>query len=162
MPFKPILATLGYIMSPDGKEVLLIHRNKRPDDLHYGKYNGLGGKLDEGESVVGCMKREISEEAGLVVEELALRGTISWPGFGKNGEAWFGFIFRIDRWSGVAHTGNHEGSLEWVAVEHVFDLPLWESDRLFLPMVFSRSPRTFHGVMPYANGRMISWSYEEL
>ena len=52
MPFTPILATLGYVLSPDGRQVLLVHRNKRPDDPHYGKYNGLGGKLHAGEDVV--------------------------------------------------------------------------------------------------------------
>ena len=140
----------------------MIHRNKRPDDLHYGKYNGLGGRLEAGESVVAGMRREILEESGLLAEQLVLRGTISWPGFGKAGEAWFGFIFRIDRWSGTPHAGNHEGTLEWVAVDTILELPLWESDRLFLPMVFDRSPSTFHGVMPYANGKMLSWSYDRL
>ena len=162
MAFQPIVATLGYVMSPDQRRVLMIHRNKRPDDLHYGKYNGLGGRLEAGESVVAGMRREIFEESGLLAEQLVQRGTISWPGFGKAGEAWFGFIFRIDRWSGTPHTGNHEGTLEWVPVEHVPSLPLWESDRLFLPMVFDRGATTFHGVMPYANGRMLSWTYDEL
>jgi len=162
MTFQPIIATLGYIMSPDGRQVLMIHRNKRPEDLHYGKYNGLGGRVEPGESVVAGMRREILEESGLMARRLVLRGTISWPGFGKNGEAWFGFIFRIDAWDGTPHAGNHEGTLEWVDVEQVPHLPLWESDRLFLPMVFDRRPRTFHGVMPYANGRMLSWSFDEL
>ncbi|MDP9311382.1 MAG: 8-oxo-dGTP diphosphatase [Chloroflexota bacterium] len=160
MPYTPILATLGYILSPDGRQVLMVHRNKRPDDLHYGKYNGLGGKLDAGESVTDCMKREVLEESGLLVEALRLRGTISWPGFGKRGEDWFGFIFRIEQWSGTPHAGNHEGTLEWVERDHILSLPLWESDQLFLPMVFDDSPAVFHGVMPYQAGRMVSWSYE--
>src|SRR6185436_18424305 len=84
--YTPILATLGYILAPDGASVLLIHRNTRPDDIHYGKYNGLGGKLDSGEDVVDGMRREIREEAGIEAEELMLCVTISWPGFGKNDE----------------------------------------------------------------------------
>jgi 8-oxo-dGTP diphosphatase len=158
--YLPILATLGYVLSPDLRQVLMVHRNKRPDDLHYGKYNGLGGKLDRGESVSACMKREVLEESGLIVDEMTLRGTISWPGFGKDGADWFGFIFRIERWHGVPHTGNHEGTLEWVALDEVLELPLWESDRLFLPMVFDDSPAIFYGVMPYQDGRMVAWSYE--
>jgi 8-oxo-dGTP diphosphatase len=162
MSYQPIMATLGYIMSPDRQRVLMIHRNKRPDDLHYGKYNGLGGRLEPNESVANGMRREIVEESGLFAERLVLRGTIAWPGFGKAGADWFGFIFRIDAWSGTPHEGNHEGSLEWVEVDRIFELPLWESDRLFLPMVFDEHPGTFHGVMPYANGKMISWSYERV
>lgn len=160
--YTPIIATLGYIMSPDRRQVLLVHRNKRPDDLHYGKYNGLGGKLDRGESVSACMRREILEESGLVATDLRLRGTISWPGFGKGGADWFGFIFRIEGWSGTAHAGNHEGTLEWVDLDRLLDLPMWESDRLFLPLVFDDSPAVFHGVMPYENGKMVSWSYERI
>jgi 8-oxo-dGTP diphosphatase len=89
MAYTPILATLGYVLSADGTQVLLIHRNRRPGDLHLGKYNGLGGKLEAGEDVVAGMRREIREEAGLECDALVLRGTISWPGFGKNGEDWF-------------------------------------------------------------------------
>jgi len=162
MPYTPTLATLGYILSPDKRKVLLIHRNRRPDDAHFGKFNGLGGKLDRGEDVVACMRREIKEEAGLECDEILLRGTVSWPGFGKQGEDWFGFIFRIDRWRGQPHTDNPEGVLEWVDVEQLLGLPLWEGDRYFLPLVFQDSVRQFHGVMPYRDGRPVSWSYSVL
>ena len=162
MPYTPTLATLGYILSPDKRKVLLIHRNRRPDDAHFGKFNGLGGKLDRGEDIVACMRREIKEEAGLECDEILLRGTISWPGFGKQGEDWFGFIFRIDRWRGQPHTDNPEGVLEWVDVEQLLGLPLWEGDRYFLPLVFQDSVRQFHGVMPYRDGRPVSWSYSVL
>jgi 8-oxo-dGTP diphosphatase len=159
MPYTPILATLGYVLSPDGRRVLLIHRNRRPGDAHFGKYNGLGGKLDRGEDVVAGLRREVREEAGLECDELVLRGTISWPGFGKGGEDWFGFVFRIDRYSGQPLNENPEGTLEWVEVGRVLELPLWEGDRHFLPLVFERTARQFHGVMPYRDGRPAGWSY---
>jgi 8-oxo-dGTP diphosphatase len=156
---KPILATLGYILSPDRSQLLMIHRNKRPGDLHYGKYNGLGGRLEAGEDVATCMRREIQEESGLFADHMVLRGTISWPGFGKHGEDWFGFIFLIKSWHGEAHDGNAEGTLEWVPLDRLLSLSLWPSDRLFLPLVFDEDPRIFYGCMPYQNGEMLSWSY---
>jgi 8-oxo-dGTP diphosphatase len=159
-PYTPVLATLGYVLSPDGRQVLLVHRNKRPNDAHLGKYNGLGGKVEPGEDVVSCLRREIREESGLECDEVVLRGTISWPGFGKGGEDWFGFIFRVDRASGAALSENPEGSLEWVAVERILELPLWEGDRHFLPLVFEHTKRQFHGVMPYRDGRPVSWNYQ--
>jgi 8-oxo-dGTP diphosphatase len=162
MPYTPILATLAYILSHDGKRVLLVHRNRRPDDPHYGKYNGLGGKLDRDEDVVACIRREIREEAGLECDELVLRGTISWPGFGKLGEDWFGFIFRVDRWHGTPHADNPEGALEWIEVDRVLELPLWEGDRFFLPLVFEESDKQFHGIIPYRDGRPVSWTYSTL
>jgi 8-oxo-dGTP diphosphatase len=158
-PYTPVLATLGYVLSPDRGQVLLVHRNKRADDAHLGKYNGLGGKFNADEDVVSCLRREVREEAGIECEEVELRGTISWPGFGKGGEDWFGFIFRIDRWSGTPLAENPEGTLEWVVVERILELPLWEGDRYFLPLVFEHTSKQFHGVMPYRDGRPVSWSY---
>jgi 8-oxo-dGTP diphosphatase len=160
--YTPILATLGYVMSPDGRETLLVHRNKRPGDAHLGKYNGLGGKMLPEEDAVSCIRREVREEAGIECTRLILRGTINWPGFGPQGEHWFGFIFRIDAFEGTPFTENHEGTLEWVPVERVFELPMWEGDRHFLPLVFSREPRQFHGVMPYEGGRPVSWKHSWL
>ncbi|NLC59727.1 MAG: 8-oxo-dGTP diphosphatase [Gammaproteobacteria bacterium] len=162
MPYTPIVATLGYVLSADGREVLMVHRNARGDDQHLGKYNGLGGKLEPDEDVVAGMRREIHEEAGIECVDMRLRGTISWPGFGKAGEDWLGFVFVINGWSGTPLTSNPEGTLEWVPVGKVLELPLWEGDRHFLPLVFDDDPRAFHGVMPYRNGRMQSWSYSRI
>ena len=159
MPYTPILATLGYVLSPDRRRVLMIHRNRRPGDLHLGKYNGLGGKLHRDEDIVSGMRREIHEEAGIECTSLRLRGTISWPGFGKHGEDWLGFVFRVDRWSGEPFTENAEGTLTWVEIDRILELPLWEGDRHFLPLVFERTPQQFHGVMPYADGRPVRWDY---
>jgi 8-oxo-dGTP diphosphatase len=160
MPYTPILATLGYVFSPDGTRVLMVHRNRRPGDRQFGKYNGLGGKLHVDEGVVACMRREIREEADIECESLRLAGTISWPGFGARGENWFGFIFRIDRFTGTPLTENPEGTLEWIDLGRVVELPLWEGDRNFLPLVFAASERQFHGVMPYRDGRPVGWKYE--
>ena len=162
MPYTPIVATLGYVLSPDRTEVLLIHRNARPDDQHLGKYNGLGGKMERDEDIATCMRREIHEEAGIECVEMTLRGTISWPGFGKQGEDWLGFIFLITRFTGTPHAGNAEGTLEWVSIERILDLPLWDGDRHFLPLVFDDDPRAFHGVMPYRDGKMVSWQAQRL
>ena len=159
MPYTPIVATLGYVLSPDGERCLMVHRNARPDDNHLGKYNGLGGKLEPDEDVMAGMCREIREEAGLECDALRLRGTISWPGFGKHGEDWLGFIFVIDRYRGEPPASNAEGDLHWVRLDQLETLPLWEGDRHFLPLVFDSDPRMFHGVMPYRAGQMVSWSF---
>jgi 8-oxo-dGTP diphosphatase len=162
MPYTPIVATLGYVLSPDRRRVLMIHRNARADDQHLGKYNGLGGKLDPHEDVLAGMRREIREEAGIECTELELRGTISWPGFGKQGEDWLGFVFTITGFRGTPLERNPEGTLEWVELDRLHALPMWEGDRHFLPLVFDGDPRPFHGVMPYRDGRMLSWSYSRV
>jgi 8-oxo-dGTP diphosphatase len=162
MSFSPILATLGYVFSPDRQAVLMIHRNARPLDAHFGKYNGLGGKLEREEDVISGLCREVREEAGIACDAIELAGTISWPGFGKNGEDWFGFIFRITRFSGTPLASNSEGVLEWVEIKRVFSLPLWEGDQFFLPLIFDFGSPQFHGVMPYNNGKPVSWHFSTL
>lgn len=160
--YKPIIATLAYIISPDKDKVLMVHRIKRPDDIHYGKYNGLGGKVEATEDIVASVKREIREESGLDATELVLRGTINWPGFGKEGQDWFGFIFRVDKFEGQLVFDNPEGTLEWVALSALDQLNLWESDRAWLSMVFERDTPPFHGIAPFEDGRMISWDCSRL
>lgn len=162
MPYTPIVATLGHVLSPDRAKVLLVHRNARPDDHHLGKYNGLGGKVERDEDVCSGMRREIREEAGIECVEMSLRGTISWPGFGKHGEDWLGFVFVVTRYEGTPLERNPEGTLEWVPVADILTLPLWDGDRHFLPLVFDADPRPFHGVMPYRDGRMLDWRYQRL
>ena len=159
MPYQPIVATLGYVLSADRRKVLMIHRNARSDDHHFGKYNGLGGKLQDDEDVASGMRREIFEEAGIACQQMQLRGTISWPGFGANGEDWLGFIFLISEFEGEPLDRNREGTLEWVAIDALAELNLWEGDRLFLPMVFDQEAAPFHGVMPYREGKVASWSF---
>jgi 8-oxo-dGTP diphosphatase len=168
----PIVGTLGYVVDETAERVLLVHRNARDDDEHLGKFNGLGGKLEPDEDVATCMRRELAEEASLDVRDMRLRGTVSWPGFGRNGEDWLGFIFVVDAWSGDPPPANDEGELVWIDVHRLLlacdddpavraeaALPMWEGDRWFLPLVFDDDPRPFHGVMPYRHGEPVSWSF---
>lgn len=178
MRYTPIMGTLVYVLDDQRKNVLLVHRNRRPDDQHLGKWNGLGGKLESGENLAQCARREVEEEAGIAITRMHLRGTVSWPGFGSNGEDWFSPIFLVTAFDVTSTTGqifesNHEGELHWIPVTRLLDacsddetmrlradLDMWEGDRHFLPMVFDSDPRIFHGVMPYENGRPVGWRVE--
>ena len=161
MAYLPIVGTLAYVLSASGDDVLLVHRDARPDDESFGKWNGLGGKLERDEDVATCMRRELREEASIEVVSMQLRGTVSWPGFGRSGEDWLGFVFLVDAFNGVVPASNDEGTLAWHPVERLFDasLDFWEGDKHFLPLVFDDDPRPFHGVMPYAHGRPTGWSF---
>ena len=160
MPYQPITATLGYILHPDGQRVLMVHRIARNDDDHLGKYNGLGGKLESHEDIASGMMREIDEEASLNVTKMELRGTINWTNFGPKGEDWLGFIFLITDFKGEPPMENEEGALDWHPIDKLIELPMWEGDKHFLPLVFDRDPRPFHGFMPYGGGKPVGWSYQ--
>jgi 8-oxo-dGTP diphosphatase len=160
MDYRPILSTLGYVLSPDRTRVLLTHRVGRSGDEQFGKYNGLGGRMEPSEDVAVCMVREIREEAGIEVVRMQLRGTINWTGFGPSGQDWLGFVFLIESFTGTPRERSEEGPLSWVEVARMPDLPMWEGDRLFLPLVFDGDPRPFHGYMPYENDRPRGWTYQ--
>lgn len=175
MAFTPIVGTLIYLLDPDRDAILMIRRDARPDDDHYGKVNGLGGKLEADESVMSSLRREVREEAGVELMSVALRGTVTWSNFGPRREQWLGFVFLADAWTGTPFESNPEGSLEWVPrarlldacdpdpnTQQKADLPMWAGDRHFVPLVFDDEPGVFHGTMPYDGDTPISWSYERL
>ena len=174
-PIRPLVGTLAYLLDRASDEVLLIRRNARPDDDHYGKVNGLGGKLEVDEGIVESLRRELREEAGVELTSFALRGTVTWSNFGPKREEWLGFIFLVDGWDGEPPEGNPEGDLVWVPRQRLLTacaddpevraaaaLPMWEGDRHFVPLVFDDDPRAFHGTMPYDADQPVSWSYERL
>ncbi|MEZ4719172.1 MAG: NUDIX domain-containing protein [Caldilineaceae bacterium] len=81
----------------------MLLRNKKANDMHAGKWNGLGGKFEPGETPEDCAIREIQEESGLTVRNPALRGILTFPGFDGE-EDWYAFVFvantfeeRVDR-----------------------------------------------------------------
>jgi 8-oxo-dGTP diphosphatase len=170
--YRPVLGTLVYVLDRASDAVLLVHRDARPGDEHLGKWNGLGGKLESHEDVVSGARREVHEEAGLTLDSLVLRGTMNWPGFSADGTDWLGWIFLADAWHGSPPARNEEGRLAWIprarllracaadpAERAAADLPMWEGDAHFLPLVFDDDPRAFHAVMPYAGGRPTGWSF---
>ncbi len=171
---RPICGSLAYIWDRDADAVLLVHRNARPDDDHLGKYNGLGGKLERGESIVENLRRELAEEANIEVRSFRLRGTLAWPGFGANGEDWLGFVFLVDEWDGAVPPANPEGDLLWISRSRLLDacsddlsvreaagIPMWDGDRRFIPMVFDDGP-PFHGVNPYHEGKPVGFTFERV
>lgn len=160
MPYTPILTTLAYVVR-DGR-ILMCHRIARSGDEQFGKWNGLGGKIERDEDAVTGIRRELREEAGIEATALTLRGTVSWPGFGKNGEDSFGFLFLVTEFDGEPPERNVEGDLAWVPVDELGELDMWEGDRYFLPLVFDDDPRPFHGVIPYEHGRPTGWSFQRL
>lgn len=157
-----ILQTTAYILSADRESVLLIHRNLDADDVHYGKYLGIGGHVERDEDVVTCAQREIVEETGLTVTDMTMRGSVTWTAFGADRRDITCFVFRVDGYTGEPLTANEEGTLKWVRRSALRDIPMWESDHQWLPMVFDEDPRQFHGIMPYEGGRMLSWAYQRI
>ena len=124
-----ILATLCYIKH--NSQTLMVYRNKKPNDMHAGKWNGLGGKFEPGESPEECIIREVREESGLGIQNPCMRGLLMFPNF--KGNDWYVFVFTVNRFSGKLLTNSPEGQLEWIPDEKLALLNLWESDQIFFP-----------------------------
>ena len=130
------LATICYI--DNGKEFLMLHRNKKPNDVHDGKWIGVGGKLEKGETPQECAVREIFEETGLRVKKPILKGIITFPEFTLNHD-WYTYVFKVTEFEGELIDCD-EGTLEWVPYEQVLSRPTWEGDHIFVSWLLENKP----------------------
>lgn len=149
------LATLCYVRKRG--RTLMLHRVKKKEDIHEGKWNGLGGKLEPGESPEECVVREIREEAGLRIKKPRLKGFLTFPEFAK-GEDWYVFVFTASDFTGRL-IDSPEGDLRWVPDRDLLKLNLWDGDRFFLPLLRRRGQ--FSGKFRYHGGRLTGHTIEK-
>jgi len=130
----------------------MVHRVRKANDMHAGKWNGLGGKLEPGETPEECALREIYEESGLKVRNPRLKGLLTFPLF-ANDEDWYAFVFVCEDFEGQL-IDSPEGELRWIPDQELLTLNLWEGDRFFLPWL--DRPGFFSGKFVYRGGRLVS------
>ncbi len=135
----------------------MMLRNKKTGDYHEGKWNGLGGKIEPGESPEDCAVREVFEESGLRVNDVEFKGHITFPLFdGK--DDWYVFIYNIRDFSG--EPGDcAEGTLEWIADKDILKLNLWEGDKIFLPYLYR--PGIISGKFEYRNKELKKYTIKK-
>ena len=122
------IGTLCYI--DNGTSTLMMHRIKKENDMHKGKWNGLGGKLIPGETPEDCVIREVKEESGLNIKNPVLKGILTFPKFDEIDD-WMVFVFTCKEFSGKMIECN-EGVLEWILNGELKNLNLWESDKIYM------------------------------
>lgn len=144
-------ATLCYLRQNDA--TLMIYRVKKKNDMHHGKWNGLGGKLIPGESPEDCAIREVYEESGLIVKDMELKGILTFPEF-QPGEDWYAFVFLIEKFNGEL-IDSPEGLLSWIKNRDLASLNLWEGDRIFLPWLDKQG--IFSAKFYYASGKLMDY-----
>lgn len=143
------LATLCYVK--DGGKTLMLYRNKKPNDVHEGKWNGLGGKFNAGESPEECVCREVYEESGLQIRNPELKGILTFPEFSA-GEDWYVFVYTAHEFAGQLAESN-EGRLAWIDDSELFSLNLWEGDQYFLKWMHEE--KFFSAKFIYRDGKLI-------
>jgi 8-oxo-dGTP diphosphatase len=137
--------TLCYIRN-NGR-VLMLYRDRKPDDPNEGKWLGIGGRIEEGETPDECNVREVREETGLILRSAHFHGIIKFRADEYEDEDMYlysssDFVPDDEDAARVfEQTGSYdppecrEGELIWVPHEKMLDLPTWEGDRAFLTEV---------------------------
>lgn len=127
-------------------QYLMLHRTKKEHDASQGKWIGVGGKCEKDESPDECMLREVFEETGLNITSWHYRGIVTfisdiWP-------CEYMHLFTADKWHGEL-TDCNEGELQWIDKACIFDLPLWEGDRIFLRLIMDNAQPFFSLKLTY-------------
>ena len=124
------LSTLCYI-EKDGK-YLMLHRTVKKNDVNKDKWIGVGGHFEEDESPEECLLREVKEETGYTLTSYKYRGLVTFVS--GNGVTEYMSLFTADGFEGEPIACD-EGELEWVDIEKVWKLNIWEGDKIFFRLM---------------------------
>ena len=141
--------TLCYI-ERDGK-YLMLHRVKKQNDPNHDKWIGVGGGIEPGETPEECLVREVREETGLELTAYRARGVIDFINDVCEDERMH--LYTADGFEGDLIPCD-EGVLEWVEIDRVPQLPLWEGDRIFLRLLCEGAP-FFHLRLEYHGDELL-------
>lgn len=130
---------------------LMLHRTKKENDENRDKWIGIGGKFEDGESPEECMLREVYEEAGLKITDYKFRAVITF----------LNDIYQTEYmhlFTAIGFTGNisecSEGELEWIEKEKLYDLALWEGDKIFLRLISDSNYPFFSLKLVYSKDKL--------
>ena len=130
-----IHTTLCYLER--GDSYLMLYRCKKENDANQGKYVGIGGKFEDGESPEECVLREVKEETGYTLTSYRYRGIVTFV-FGDI-ETEYMSLFTADGFEGEQIECN-EGVLEWVPIKDIFQLNIWKGDKIFFRLLAENEP----------------------
>ena len=135
-----------------GDQYLMLHRVKKANDASHDKWIGVGGKCEADESPDECMLREVREETGLSISRWQYRGIVTfvsdiWP-------CEYMHLFTASDWSGE-ETACNEGELAWIDKSRLFDLTLWEGDKIFLRLLMDPAQPFFSLKLVYCGDDLV-------
>lgn len=142
--------TLCYIQKENS--YLMLHRTKKENDMNKDKWIGIGGKIEEGETPYECVIREAMEETGLTLNNPVFRGIIRFRNDYYPDEDMY--LFTSDSFFGTIKECD-EGVLEWIDRDQLYNLTLWEGDKIFLEAL-KRDDRFFDLTLNYSKDTLIS------
>jgi len=145
------LSTLCYI-EKDGM-FLMLHRTVKENDVNKDKWIGVGGHFEADESPEECLLREVKEETGYTLTSYRYRGIVTFVSGG--GVTEYMSLFTADGFEGEQIPCD-EGDLEWVKIDEVQKLDIWEGDKIFFRLL-EESDEFFSLKLVYDGGdRLVS------
>lgn len=148
---KVRLSTLCYIEKDH--QYLMLHRIIKKNDVNKDKWIGVGGHFEYGESPEDCVLREVKEETGYTLTSYRYRGLVTFVF--ADIEMEYMSLFTADGFEGDPIPCN-EGILEWVDIDKIGELNLWEGDRIFFKLLEDEIPFFSLKLVYNADGKLES------
>ena len=146
-----VINTCSVTNMADRKSRQMLHRVKKKNDVNHDKWIGVGGKFEEGESPEDCLLREVREETGLTLTEYRFRGLVTFVS--NEAPTEYMHLFTAGGYTGTLRDCD-EGTLEWVPIGQVENLPLWQGDKIFLELL-RREKAFFSLKLRYAGDTLV-------
>ena len=132
-------------------QYLLLYRNKKKNDINEGKWIGVGGHIEKGETPEEALIREIKEETNLDTISFSKRGIIY---FINNDFSEIMHLYIVDKYQGEIKECD-EGELKFVDIDLLDTLPMWEGDKIFLEYL-NKDETYFELELRYSGDKLIS------
>ena len=131
---RPSLTTLCYIEKDN--QYLMLHRVKKEKDVNKDKWIGVGGQFEPEESPEECLLREVKDDTGLTLTSWKFCGIVTFVATQWDTVEYM-CLYKADGFTGEL-TDCNEGNLVWVDKNKVYDLPIWEGDKIFFRLMEER------------------------
>ena len=123
------------IKKTDGKVTgICLAMKKR--DFGMGKWNGAGGKIYKGESIIKCLERETKEELGVVIKNFYKVAELSFTFSLKHEWDQKTHVYLCEEWEGEP-SESEEMNPKWFTVDQIPFDHMWSDDVFWLPQVIN-------------------------
>ncbi|MFA5013578.1 MAG: 8-oxo-dGTP diphosphatase [Candidatus Paceibacterota bacterium] len=116
-----------------------------------GRWNGFGGKVEEGETIEESAKREMLEESGITIREMEERGVVEFT-YLDSGKIMEVHIFHISVYEGDPIESD-EMMPKWFSISEIPLEKMWPDDSIWMPLFLAG--KKFQGKMTFKDTNTI-------